>query len=352
MKGASKIAYIVVLVFIVIGLMLAMQMGWLNVANIPGPGGGGWGTTYNCPDTGLTNVTFNVQNILDDTTADVYDETIVCTSAEGSVKTITATSDDGTNMACAEAWTCRGTSSDGVKGDHANFQSVLSGDATVSNGEVTFTTDGPSMRIDIGSTLHGIAQSRLYDNSAAAFCFGTTSGETGGAAGAWLNTTSYIDSSTNATNLAVGTAGNLDLCQDFRIYAHSDEQFMDFAYYILLDAATTVWDTPTVTVDGVTMTDMCGQMNSDEQKAYSGEEYCYKVTDPNSAITNNDYARVCVNINALSGVDPTTDINITIASVGGYTKTTAPTVVARASVKDDSSQTAVFTKQVWVWDIS
>lgn len=349
------IAGVFVLLLLIVAVVVVGPMVGFNLWAVGGgAGGGGWGAQpSNCPDTGLTNVTFNVQNILDTTTADVYDETIVCTSQDsGTSKTITATTDDGTSLNCGETYVCRGTSSDGIKGDHANFQSILTGDASVSDGVVTFTTDGPAMRIDIGSTLHGVPQSRLFDNSKSAFCFGTTSGELGGAAGDWLNTTAYIDSTTNATNLAVGSGGNLDLCQDFRIYAHTDEQFMDFAWYFMIDANTNIWDTPTVTVDGVTMSDYKGSLNTDEAKAYSGEEYVYKVTNPDSAIKNNDYARVCVNINALAGVDPTTDINITIAPVGQYTGTSQPTIVKRGSVKDDSSQTAVFTKQVWVWDIS
>lgn len=326
-----------------------------NLYAIGGGGGGGYSPSgqISCPDTGLTNVTFNVQNILDTTTADVYDETMVCTTSDGSYsKSITQTSDDGTNLPCGETFVCKGTSSDGIKGDHANFQSILTGDASVSDGVVTFTTSGSNMRIDIGSTLHGVVQARLYDNSKAAFCFDSSTDTSSNAAGTWINTTKIFQSTTNQTALAVGTGGNLDLCMDFHVYAHTDEQFSDFGWYLMIDANTNIWDTPVVTVDGVTLSDYKGSLNTDEAKAYSAEEYVYKITNPDSAIKNVDYARACISISALAGVDPTTDINVTIASVGAYTGTSQPSIVKRGSVKDDASQTAVFTKQVWDIDVS
>jgi len=167
-----------------------------------------------------------------------------------------------------------------------------------------------------------------------------------------LNTTTYIDSTTNATNFAVGTGGNLDLCFDYKIAYHTDESFMDFYYYVMIDANANVWDVPAVTVDGVTMSDYSGSENSDESKAYNAYEYIYKVTDMGSKITNTDTVKVCININALAGVDPTTDINVSLSSGGTYQKTAKPTEVGIGAVDDSTSQTQIFAIHVNVIDIS
>jgi hypothetical protein len=348
MKGTNPlVAGVFIILLVAIAFLAASMFGFQLPAVIPGGG-----QPSACPDDGKSNVTFNVQNIDDTTTTDTYDITMVCSGNKGHIKTITATTDDGTTLNCDESYTCRGVSSTGVKGDHANFQSILAGNAQVSNGVVSFTPTTASERIDIGTSLHGIVQARLYDNDVAAFCFGTTSGEVGGVAGAWLNTTTYIDSSTNATNFAVGSGGGLDLCFDYRIYAHTDESFMDFYYYVLIDANSNVWDTPVVTVDGVTMSDYSGSLNVDESKAYSAYEYAYKVTDQGSEITNVDTVKVCIAITALAGVDPTTDINVSLSSGGTYAKTAKPTEVGMGAVDDSSSQTQIFAIHTNVIDIS
>jgi hypothetical protein len=145
----------------------------------------------------------------------------------------------------------------------------------------------------------------------------------------------------NSAGQAVGSGGKFDSQIQFRPTL-DDNQYGDVkGYYILIDANTATWQVPTVSLDGVTLSNVKGKLNADEAIAYNAYEYVYKSTKP---VYYNNEQLLRVQTSALSGVNPaagTDDIRVDFAPIGAYTSVTDSNLVKYGSVQDDSSQTVV-----------
>jgi hypothetical protein len=348
MKGVSAIAAIIVILLIGVLVVTFGGFKFPTTGQIPGltvsPT-----AVDNCPDDGDSTFKLQVFNELNTTDAENYDMTIVCKGSDGSSYTITdTTSPSGVTVNCGYDYVCYGVSTTGAGGDHAKFIKVRSGTSStkIEDGLLKFRADRPNIIIDVGSTQHGVLEARAYSIDEAGFMYA----DTDTSAGSWHTTGSVFGNATkNSTTgaITVGSGGKFKVRLDVRVNANTDEQFEDYGWYLFIDAASNKWDDPAIKIEGTTYTSDCSVLNSDESKAYSGEEYCYLVTG--IPITNNDDIEVEFTFNALSGVNPGTsdDINVTFASIGAYQSTTDSTNVLRGAVKDDSSQTQVFAIAEW-----
>lgn len=338
-----------VVVIIILAVVVANQMGWTLPYQAGGPSGPTAGD--NCPDTGTTSLKLQVYNPANTSDVENYDQTIVCMGSDGSATTITdTTTPTASSVNCGYNYVCKAVSSSNAGGDHGYLTGIRSGpaSASLSGGILSFRADAPNVNIDLDSTQHGRLEARVYNNDEASFVYSEYNGQT---KGVWTATGyNFSNSSTNSSDgglLYVGSGGKLDLRMDIRVQTNQDEQLEDFGWYLLLDAPSTKWDVPSITIDGAKRTSNCAALNSDEAKKYSGEEYCYKITG--IPVTNNDGASIGMVFNALNGVNPTTtdSINVTIVGIGSYQSTTDSTDVLIGAVKDDSSQTVVLNQEEW-----
>jgi len=325
----------------------------------PGTPPGGTPSADQCPDDGDTSFKLQFFNDLNETGAENYDETCVCEDEDGARFTITDTTSPSPSatLNCGKDVTCKCVSVDGAAGDHSKILSIRSGaggntDAKIVNGNLKFHAGSSNVNIDVGSSQHGVLETRVWDATSAGWMYGQT--ET--TKGTWITTakrfTGTSGNMTDSGTIAIGSGGKLDIEMGVRVNSAQDQQFEDEAFYLLIDAASNKYDTPDVEIDGVTYASDCTILNEDETLAYSGEEYCYYVDGVE--ITNNKDIVLGLVFNALSGVDPgaADDINVSFANIGGYQSTTDTTNIKVGSVKDDSSQTAVYTIQEWMLDVS
>lgn len=350
MKGISGIVAVIVLLLVGIFAFSAMQMGLLPSLNINQPGD----LPLGCPDDGTTSFKLQVFNSLNESGAESYDVTTVCTSDSGDSVTLTDTTDPtATDLVCGARYTCKLVSAQsadhtGTGQAHSMADAIRSGTGSISNGNLIITPNSATLNVDVASTQGGRIEARVYDDDAATFVYQGADAS----AGTYTDTGGNFTSSTSKTPWTVGSGGTLDLRMDVRINTTTDEAFEDRGFYVFVDASTSKWNTPTIKVDGTTRTSNCASLNEDEAKAYSGEEYCYKITDVSISETN--VVPIDINIGALSGVNPgaSDDFNITLVSIGAYQSTTNTKDVKIGAVKDDSSQTVVLYQEEYSFDVA
>lgn len=350
---------------LIVGLLAVWVIGpSLGLFKVSGGGGGLPISDTNCPDTGSTSLKIQMYNADNTSGTGPFDGTIVCTGSDGSTYTITdTTSPTATTINCGFTYRCKGVSSntnafpgDDYSGIGANILALRNGPSgtAVSNGELTFSAVDPNVNIDVSGIKLGFVEARLYDKNYASYVYGG-SGTASKTKGNWIrgngimsefgNYTNNRTASTGVGAMLLGTGEGLDLELDLRT---NDTQVRvgDFGYWLFVDASTTKWEVPTVRVNGKSILSTCAARTDAETKAYSGEEYCYYVTD---VMKKSEYTIVDFSVDPTTGTNPaTTDsINVTLAIVGGFQSTADNTNVMRGAVKDDSSFTQVYTLEEW-----
>ncbi|MEK6880659.1 MAG: hypothetical protein AABY22_13665 [Nanoarchaeota archaeon] len=317
------------------------------------PTGGAEGSTDNCPSDLSWSGTIDVRNSLNISGAETYDTTayFYFAGTDDLKVSITDTTAGAVTLTCGESYDVKILSTSGATGDSAKIVGISQGTVDPSGESATFKATGNGNRITISSQQHGVSEVQVYSNIDKAFfrsAIDTTAyNSTDGVS--WNNTGSQADS------YAIGSGGELDVSVSLRSTT-SDENLNDLGLYLLIDAATTVYDTPVMRLNGAAMTDVKDSgLTPSETLAYSAYEYIFLIPSSTDVILN-DKVTLDFDIFALSGVNPGASDNIEfdIAPVGSYVSIGNPkaSVLAFGSVQDDTSQTVVFTLFDMIFNIS
>jgi len=302
----------------------------------------------NCPTDGDTSLTIDVQNLLNTSGSETFDTTLYVLDSEGGIVTsITdTTSPSASTITCGYEYSLKVVSADADGGDNSQIASILAQPsglgAKVESGMVSFKADRSNINLKLGVEQHGVLTFKVYDNEDARYAYDTADAD---------NTVFEADGTTftdgdNATAFVVGANGYVD----FTVYVKGgdDTDFEDAYVLVALELPVTEWDKPSVNYDGLTLTDVkTNGLTADETVALNTYEYVYKVDKDMLA----DIHKLNFYVESISGVNPSTDIQIDFFSAGNYLKTSG-TGIGVGTHKDDSSKTVVFTVQDVTVDIS
>jgi hypothetical protein len=349
-KGASTVGIIVValMALIAIGYYGSTYLHWGQTGQVL-PGQQPQNPNANCGSTNLAAVSLQFFNGLNNTGAENNDTTIICTGG-GIAYTITdTTSPTATNMNCGFDYVCKVVS--GIGTTESKLVAIKNGPGSINaDGNLVFSANQPAINIDVQGTKYQPVEARLYDNNYAAYTYAGVETVAGGwsVSGAYFGNTTYQTTAGN-DSFSIGSGGKLNLKMDVRVKTFQNAQLEDRGWYLFYDMPTNIYSVPAIAVNGVTRTSQCSVLNDDEKKAYSSQEYCYKITGVPT--TNNEYATVDMVINALSGVNPLNangNVTVTIVPIGAYQSTLDTKTVKVGAVKDDSSQTVVLNATTYV----
>jgi hypothetical protein len=304
--------------------------------------------SINCPDDQETDLYIEVQNILNDTGAEKYDATVYILDDAGSIITsITdTTSPSATSVTCGYEYQLAVVSADADGGDNSVVSKILANpsgsDVMIESGIVKFTADRARMDIDLGMEQHGVLEFRLFDKQDNAYAY-----DSGDATNSdWEADGVTFRDGDNSTAYAVGSGGDLELRVEART-VDDDEDFADQYVLMALELPVTVWETPAVKIDGSSVSEVSG-LSSDENLALSDYEYIYRI---DGDLLNDGEVLIDLKLDALSGQNPTADIEVDFYSAGQFLKTDG-TGLLTGTHKDDSSRTVVYTAQDLTVDIS
>lgn len=307
------------------------------------------GIIASCGDDGQATVTATFFNALNTTGSENYTVAYRIYDAQGNSIASDSTPASQT-LNCGETVIMRMRSADGNGGDNAR---ILNAEGSVANLKiieggraVSFVADKNTASLDLYGTQHGVLEFRVYDNNNAGFVYddgdaSATNYETDG-----VNFKSTTD---NATDTALGVAGEIDFTIDVRTTG-TDTEFNDLGVYILVEAPNSVYDEPTVKFEGSRLTDVKGELDTNEARTWSGYEYVYFIED---ASIQDDGVEVDFVIQALAGVNPAdgNDLEVDFATRGAV-KEVAGSGMIYSGTNDASSATVIFAVQDITLDIS
>lgn len=301
-------------------------------------------TTNFCGDTKLMTLTVTAQNKLNTTGTENYDNTVYWYDEAGnSVISQTDTTAGTVSLPCGKKYIGKIISTNADGGDSAKILGV-SGDAKVSNGNVEVQADISAKSITLYTAQHAVLEARMYDNKNKALIYNNADAsaldyETDGA--------TFMSSTDNAT--AYDETTGLDVELEVRSTV-TDTDFNDFGVYVLLDAFDpSVWEIPSVYLDGSQLSDVKGSLSVYESRAYSGYDYVYRfdkrVQDSGDGVT------IGVVGTLISGATASSDLQIDLASIGAF-KSISSDEVKVGSVNDDATTSTVYTVQDFTLDIT
>jgi len=347
----------------VVGLLLIVSGIWLNnmfgakvspqIVNVPGqqqPIQPAVPTTVSseCPASGATDLYLQVRNALDNTQVDRINVTGYLYDKESGAKVATITATDGLQLSasginCGRTYVFRIVSTNAYRGVDARILDVEYGNAKViEDGKaIEFKATGARMDIGLKINRHGILEFKAYDEVNKAYMYAAE-----GSPAYYQDGVTWKSTTTN-TSIDIGVGGYIDVSIDFRTN-ETYTNFNDFGTYILVDAAASEYNEPVVKLDGVTLTNVKGQLTTYEARAFSDYEYVYKIDTP---ITKSGSHTLRFYIDAISGVNPSSDIRIDLAAIGAYLSTDGYNVKYGA-VNDASSTSAVFSIQHMTLDMA
>jgi len=304
-----------------------------------------------CDANNQANLTITVRNEANDQSSETYDmDATVFQRAKGSnsdesyFSAITDTTAGTLIIDCGYEYVIKGVSADGNKGNSSRFYDVVSGNAEIVDGELVFYANKASLNIVINSRQHAVLEMRMFDNINDAYMY--DSGDNTNKA--WeLDGITYTSTTDNAT--AYTEADGIDFTLEARAN-ESDTDFNDFGTYILLDKFdTNIWETPSVSVDGSSVSDITDQLTSSEKRGLNAYDYIYGFDKP--VLDGQDGIDVRVTSELLAGASASEDLEIDLASKGAYSSIDGISVL-RGSNKDDTSNTVVFAIQDTSVDIT
>lgn len=305
------------------------------------------------PDNLAHTLTLNMQNSLNRTGVETYDTTsYFFDKADGSLQTApTDTTSGSVTLTWGKQYLVKTLSTSGAAGDGSWLKSGSSdawkGD---NNGNLIYSACGTAKTETILSYQHGLRETRVFDviNNNYLINNGTT------AATSWITGTPLNFSSTtsNSTATAVGAGGEVHVIQYLRATV-DDQNVNDRGIYVLIDADTSDWNTPTVKIDGAVAKDVKGELSSDAKAAYSAYEYVYLIS-ADRVISQQKDIQIDLDMFALSGYNPTGADSpiIALAPIGQYASTYQNNVLKVDSVQDDSARTVVHTLETTTLSIT
>ncbi len=373
-KGQSTLmaaaAVLIAIVAVVIGGIWIHDRYWGTPSqgqtlSIVGNGGGAQelqSTGNNCGTARTSTITFTQQNGLNTTGNEGVDSTCYvykynnATGVESYVATQTDTTAGTLSADCNQLYRMYCVSSDSNGGDSGKILSIA-GDGlkiisakdnkerTVEGAGIEFLTNAPTYSVTWKGKQHATLQMRakdmlsgdnMYDDADSS----TIDYETDG-----VNFTSTVG---NTTATAVGSTGKLWIQQELQS-TDVDTDFSDFGFYVGVKAASTTWDSNTVSakfknVAEVTtaLSNLKGNLDADENLLLDSYQYVYFVPDS----IRQDSVYFEWQAKALSGINPgvTDDVEIDYISKGAALRTAGESAGVRFSASTDaSSKSPVYT---------
>ncbi|MFW5793864.1 MAG: hypothetical protein ACOCV1_00040 [Bacillota bacterium] len=338
------LALLSAMVYMIYGLQQTSFDGQTGSAGISAPGV----CSTPCPDDLTWSGNVDVNNVLNQSGEETYDTTMYFFNYNdgnlGGLKTkLTDTTDGTATLTCGNTYLVEVISTDGDGGDSAEILAGPQGVEITDDGSAIFTACGDGENIVFNMNQRGVPEVRARDVINDGFLYDYSSDED---ASDYETTDGVVFTSTsgNTTNYTIDSSGEFHIIQYIR--ANSDDtDFNDLGIYVLIDASSSVYEEPTVKIDGVVAENAKEELNSDEAIAYSDYEYVYKI-GKDRQVTKNNPLSVEVNGFALSGVNPAVgdDISIDYAVIGKYASTSETNTIKIGAVKDDSSKTQVYNK--------
>lgn len=298
-----------------------------------------------CPADGTTSLSFTVINPLNTSAQEDYDQTAIIyevnENGEALYTTLSDTTAGTADLNCGDTYRIRLASSDSA---NARIDSVASGEADVieEGRAVEFVAERSNFNLRVDSSQHAGILVRAFDEDQNAFVFAddSDSASTLRATGATFQST--VD---NATATTLNSGG--DLRWTFGIEANGEDvDANDFGTYVLVKASTTVYEEPSVSYEGSTLTDVFGELDTYESRAFSTYDYAYLI--PEGSSIEDSERDISLDISALSDVNPgaSDDLEVAFATIGGVKEVSGQNMRYSAST-DASSPSAVFTLQTF-----
>lgn len=359
MMGVAGIGVILLAVFspntitgLTSGLPTTSAVGQTQQLTVPSTSGFQASLAEACADTRSSTPTFNAHNDLN-TTDTTYNTVVrlyklLSDGGEEFATVITDTTAGTATLDCGFEYIGRGISQNSDVGNNSKFLSTKSNNLKIENGNLRFSISSANPRIEFGGSQHGIPEFRMFDELNNGFMFDN---DDGGVASAFEAANSVFMSTTdNATTLAVGAGGEVDVTIEMRS-TRTETDFNDRGLCMLVDSATSIWDVPTVKVDGVSVPNSKGSLSTKTQQEWGSIfEYAYCWDKP---VQDTPKTLISYNQFALSGVNPgaTDNINFTFITKGNFLSIDGVTTLTDFA-DDTSGVSPVYTEMDILLDVS
>jgi hypothetical protein len=299
----------------------------------------------NCPDTGRTAVTLDVANMLAGTATGIDVVTVATSRETGHVVTIAdTTSPTASNLICGNTYDLKGISTTAVAGRFRSIALPSPEGVTIADGIVTIHPVGSDYSVRVnGASASGVL-ARFYNNNVGAFMWGA--GVTAGTFEAGADT---VESTVNATATTLSTDEGLDLRMDLKATTSATD-VNDFGVLVCINRAVAQFDHSIVTLNGMALTDIKGQLDVNEVKGLASYQDCYEI--PQGTAISTAPLSLRVTLPPIAGVNPSTDPAIIIVPIGSYAKTLNTALVGVGAYKDDAGATVTIASDVYTIDIA
>ena len=321
-----------------------------------------------CPSDNAWSGTFTTQNKANTTGSQTFDETanFYEVKVDGSEDAlgydaynrfstpITDTTSGAVTLTCAKRYAVKTLSVSGAGGDPSRFRELIGTPSGVKNAKVNdagvliFTAVGDRGAITAGAWQTSLIENRVYDFINVGYIDHNSSGEPGTING-WNATTlgNWSKVGNNTLGTDVGSGGEYHIRLEIRS-AEQQRDVNDNGVYALVEASTSTFDSPTVKIDNVVVSDVKDTgLNPDEVKAYATYEYAYLIS-PDKKMRKNTQVDLDFDIFASGGQNPdgATDLKIDLASRGSFASVSDGNLYKSGSVDDSSSRVAIHTLKV------
>lgn len=367
MKGVSASVAGIIVVLLVVAVFLMNAQGYFSgigstagsitggiTPQQPQPGQPSTAVQATCPTTLQTTVTPYLRNVEVDTSAQWINVSTRLVSLDSGRVTATSATDGAAAAAvtlnCGERYAVYFLAGSGANA--VNTASYIVGvdagntirDLTVSDGVAYFTTTGNAQDLRLQGYRKGIPEFRVWNNDVGAWA--CPNGTAGGVTGTYFTSYGYLFNSTcsSASTWTVGTAGQISARIDVRANS-TDTSINDLGILVLVDASTSTWQQPSITFDGVALTNIKGSLTPKETLQYgSAYEYAFLIPAGTRIADGSPHA-IGLLATALSGVNPTgasTDwVNINFVNRGRFLSVDGSSMYIGAAT-DDATGTPVY----------
>jgi len=344
MKTNQMFGAIVLLIAIVAGGLLYLNYGLVTKTVTPIPGNTGGSNSVNlgsCPADGTTSVIINAKNVDNKATSEGVDVTGYLYKLVNGQKQFVTEISDTTNPSaitvdCGATYEFDPVGVVGTPGVNSVVKSVLSGDATVQNGELRFSTDSATDNLVIGVEEHSTLKCRAWDNNQGSFAPDSAndtpaSYKLTGVKFMGADSTSLIDAS-------------LGLDYDFQCVGTNDNgNFNDRGVLVLVKAPTNTWTEPVVYANGVKLQEATSELTDYEKRAFNNYDYVFIIPESVAIKSGANGIDLRFKDTLLSGVtSASADPEIKLVPRTQYLSTRDGISVLMGAVEDNSATTEIF----------
>lgn len=304
---------------------------------------------FSCGDSPATTLTQIYQSIGNTTGSETFSATahLFEVAADGTLKAANSSTSGQFDVNCGTEYVSKILGEAGDGGDNSIVEEVLSStgvdNVRIEDGNVRFVVTSPNPSLRLGVFQHGTLEFRMFNNIDNGFACNSddscTDFESQGV---------IFESTTNGTALAVGTNDEIDFDLEIRT-TRDDTEANDRGTCILQDAPTTEMADPTVRLDGELLTDAEATLSENTKREYGStfeHFFCF-----NKKIRRTPKTVLNWNQFALSGVNPSTDLNWTIIHKTQFLSVNGVDVLSDF-VDDTSNTNEIHKQQSFVLDIS